>query len=88
MHNYGLLVVAVVMAVVVGLGIWWSWRRSASAGPTSPLDYVLLWPLIFRAERQGKRPTRRGFVILGFVVGVGLIVADMFFNGNHGHRTG
>ncbi len=88
MHKYGFLVVAVVMAIVVGLGFWWSWRRSASEGPASPLDYLLLWPLIFRAERQGKKPTRRGFVIFGVLLGVGLIAMDMYFNGNHGHRSG
>jgi hypothetical protein len=88
MQNYGLLVVAGVMAIVVGLGLWWGWRRSASEGPASPFDYLLLWPLIFRAERQGKKRTRRGFVILGVLLGVGLIAMDMHFNGNHGHRSG
>jgi hypothetical protein len=88
MNEYGFLVVAVVMVIVVGLCFWWSWRRSASQRPASPLDYLLLWPLIFRAERQGKKPTRRGFVIFGVLFGVGVIAMDMYFNGNHGHRIG
>jgi len=88
MQNYGLLVVAVVMAIVVGLGFWWIWGHSASEGPASPFDCLLLWPLIFRAERQGKKRTRRGFVIFGVLLGVGPIATDMYFNGNHGHRSG
>lgn len=88
MYNYELLAVAVVIGAAVGTGIWWSWRRSASKEPPSPIDYLLLWPLLFRAERQGKRRTSRGFVVFGVLLGVGVIALDMYFNGNHGHRHG
>lgn len=80
MHNYGYLVLLIAMAGVFGVALWCLWRRSASGGPTPLLDYLLLWPLIFRAERQSKKPTRRWFVVVGILVYFAVIVAGQFLN--------
>ncbi len=85
MHSYGFFAVAVALTGVFGLLVWWCWRRAASGRPAALLDYVLLWPLIFSAERRSKKQTRRGFVFVGILAGVGLIAADMLINGRrHG----
>jgi len=44
------------------------------------MDYLLLWPLIFRAERESKKPTRGWFVVAGILVFFALIVADRIVN--------
>ena len=85
MNNYGYIALAIALTGVFGLLVWWCWRRAASGRPVELLDYVLLWPLIFSAERRSKKQTRRGFVFVGVVAGVALIAADMFINGRrHG----
>jgi hypothetical protein len=85
MNKSALLALFMVVACAVAAGIWWSWRRAASSEKTSLLDIYLLWPLIFRADRRSGKRTRRGFVVLGVLVGIALIAADMFVNGRRGH---
>jgi hypothetical protein len=52
-------------AAVAGAGalcLWFLARQAPKDGSRSILSYVLLWPLIFDAERAAPRKTRVGFV--------------------------
>ena len=80
MYRYGTLLLAIAFGGACLLAIWWLWRRSAQGESTKFMDYLLLWPLLFRAERQSKTPTRRWFVLAGILVFFALILADRFIN--------
>ena len=80
MYRYGYLLLAITTGGACLFATWWLWRRSGKAEPTKLIDYFLLWPLLFRAERQSKTPTRRWFVLAGILVFFALIVADRFIN--------
>jgi hypothetical protein len=80
MYRYGYLLLALTVGAVCLFAIWRLWRRSAVDGSTTLMDYLLVWPLVFRAERQSKTPTRLGFVVVGILVVVALFVADRFVN--------
>lgn len=80
MDRYGYILLGVTLAAACLFAIWRSWRRSAVDESTTLIDYLLIWPLVFRAERQSKTPTRLGFVVVGVLVVVALFVADRFVN--------
>ena len=80
MYRYGPLLLAMAFGGACLFAIWRLWRRSAEGESTKLMDYVLLWPLLFRAERQSKTPTRRWFVLAGILVFFALIVADGFID--------
>lgn len=80
MFRYGYLLLALTVGAACMFAFWRVRRRSAEEGSTTLMDYLLVWPLVFRAERQSKTPTRLGFVVVGILVVIALFVADRFVN--------
>ena len=80
MFRYGYLLLGLTVSAACLFALWRLWRRSAGEGSTSLMDYLLIWPLVLRSERESKTPTRLGFVVLGILVVVALFVADRFVN--------
>jgi len=80
MFRYGYLLLALTVGAACLFAFWRLWRRSAEEGSTTLMDWLLVWPLVFRAESQSKTPTRLGFVVVALLVVVGLFVADRFVN--------
>jgi hypothetical protein len=80
MFRYGYLLLALTLGTACLFVFWRVWRRSTEEGSSTLMDYLLVWPLVFRAERQSKTPTRLGFVVVGILVVIALFVADRFVN--------
>lgn len=80
MSQYVYLLLALTVGAVCLFALWRMWHRSGGEGSTTLMDYLLVWPLVFRAERQSKAPTRLGFVVVGILVVIALFVADRFVN--------
>jgi hypothetical protein len=80
MFRYGFLVLGLVVGAACLFALWRTWRQSANDQSTPLMDYLLVWPLVFRTERQSRTPTRLGFVVLGIAVVVALFVVDRFVN--------
>ncbi|MDP9123650.1 MAG: hypothetical protein M3N82_03465 [Pseudomonadota bacterium] len=80
MYRYGYLLLALALGAVCLFVFWRLWSRSAEEGSTTLMDYLLVWPLVFRAERRSKTPTRLGFIVVGILVAVALFVVDGFVN--------
>ncbi len=80
MFRYGCLLIALTTGATCLFALWRLWRRSDGDGSTTLMDHLLIWPLVFRAERESKTPTRLGFVVVGILVAVALFVADRFVN--------
>ena len=76
MDRYGYLLLALAAGAACLFMLWRLWRRSAEQGSTTLVDFLLVWPLVFRAERESKTPTRLGFVVVGILILVALLIAD------------
>ncbi len=80
MYRYAAALLAVALGGAFLFAIWRLWRRSAEGESAKLMDYLLLWPLLFRAERQSTARTRRWFVPAGILVFFALILIDRFIN--------
>ena len=70
-------------AAVAGAGalcVWLLARQSPPEGSRSILSYMLLWPLIFDAERASPKKTRVGFVVAGVAIALLLIIGNIIMN--------
>ena len=70
-------VLAGVGVVCVGaFGLWFVSRSGTTNRSRLLLSFVLLWPHILDAERQGPKRARLGFVAAGIAVALALIVGS------------
>ncbi len=78
MFRYGYLLLALTMGAACLFAFWRLWRQSTEDRSTTLMDYLLVWPLVLRAERQSKKPTRRWFVVVGILVYLAVLIAGQF----------
>lgn len=80
MFRYGFLLLGLIVGAACLFAFWRVWRQSVNDRSTTLMDYLLVWPLVLRADRQSRTSTRLGFVLLGIAVVIALFVVDRFVN--------
>ena len=76
-ESYWYLLAGALIAGVGALCTWLALRQTSKDGSRSVLSYLLIWPLIFEAERTAKEKTRFSFVVIGFVVMLLLVIGGI-----------
>jgi hypothetical protein len=79
-ESYWYLLAGALIAGVGALCTWLAFRQTPKHGSRPVLSYLLIWPLIFEAERTAKKKTRFSFVVLGFAVMLLLVIAGILLN--------
>jgi len=75
--------VVAIFCIVVAFFIFYKSResRGLKRDENRPLlDYLLVWPLIFRSEYESKRRTSKLFIIVGIIICFVLIVIGLKIN--------
>jgi hypothetical protein len=62
------------------LFVWHLVRHPPKEGSRSFMSFAFVWPVIIEAERVAKRKTRVGFVVVGAVVMLALVVLAIFLH--------
>ena len=80
MQSHWYLLAGAAIAGAGALCLWLLARPAPKDGSRSILSYVLLWPLIFDAERASPKKTRVGFVVAGVAIALLLIIGNIVMN--------